>query len=152
SCPSNSSEAGITTRRMIMADGTGRGSLHAPRPKVRARQVPMNGMRGRAGPQNAGVNLRNGTPATAVVAVQAAPVREALSAVLGTLDGIEVVAEAATDEQALELARQTRPQLAVIDQELSGCAGCWLMGELQRERLVEAIVAVGLRGNGLPAH
>src|SRR5205085_12073375 len=90
-------------------------------------------------------------PTTVLVAVQSPSVREGLVAMLGALDGFKVVAEAATDDQALELARRERPRLALVDQELSGCAGCWLIGELQRERVVEVIVAIGLRANGLPS-
>jgi DNA-binding NarL/FixJ family response regulator len=84
-----------------------------------------------------------------LVAVQSPQVREGLVAMLGALDAFEVVAEASNDEQAIELARQMRPQLALIDQELSGHGGWWTINALQRERLADVIVALGRRGEGL---
>jgi DNA-binding NarL/FixJ family response regulator len=101
--------------------------------------------------QNSGVNADADGPISVLVAVQCAPVREALVAMLGALDGFVVVAEAETDEQALQAARSTRPRLALIDQELSGCAGCWLMGELKREHLVDVVVGIGLRADAAPS-
>jgi DNA-binding NarL/FixJ family response regulator len=70
---------------------------------------------------------------------------------LGALDGFQVVGEAATDEQAIELARKLRPQLALIDQELSGYGGWWAIHALQNEQLADVIVALGRRGDGLLA-
>jgi len=115
--------------------------------------VPANGLRWANRIQNFGVKAADDPPAPTrvLVAVQSAPVREALVAMLGALDGFVVVAEAETDEQALEAARRERPRLALIDQELSGCAGCWLMGELKRERLVDVMVGIGLRADASPS-
>ena len=73
--------------------------------------------------------------------------REALVAVLGTLDGFRVVAEADSDEAALEAARSQRPRLALIEPELSGCAGWWTMKRMQAEQLVGVVVALGRKGN-----
>jgi DNA-binding NarL/FixJ family response regulator len=88
---------------------------------------------------------------TVLVAVQSPRVREALVAMLGALDGFQVVAEAETGEQALELARAYRPRLALVDQELSGYGGWWTIHTLQTERLAKVIVALGRRGDGLTA-
>ena len=82
-----------------------------------------------------------------LVAVQSAPVREALVAMLGALDGFSVVGEAATDEQALDLARRLHPHLALIELELSGCCGWWLIHAIQHERLARVLVALGSRSD-----
>jgi DNA-binding NarL/FixJ family response regulator len=82
-----------------------------------------------------------------LVAVQSAAVREALVAMLGANDGLEIVGEAATDEQGLELARELRPHLALIEQEISGCCGWWLIRSIHHERLAQVVVALGLRGD-----
>ena len=91
----------------------------------------------------------NGAPSTVtvLVAVDTPHVREALVAMLGALDGFQVVAEASSDDQALEMARQVRPHLAVVDQELSGCNGCWAIQVIQHERLANVIVAIGRRAS-----
>ncbi|HYW89700.1 MAG TPA: response regulator [Chloroflexota bacterium] len=102
-----------------------------------------------ARPEPYPVEGRAGTPTTVLVAVQSPQVREGLVAMLGALDAFEVVAEACSDEQAIELARQMRPQLALIDQELSGHGGWWTINALQREQLADVIVALGRRGEGL---
>jgi len=88
---------------------------------------------------------------TVLVAVESARVREALVAMLGALEGFRVVAEAATGDQALELARSARPQLAVVDQELSGDSGPWAIHCMQREQLARVIVAIGRNADGVQA-
>lgn len=96
----------------------------------------------------AGVSPKNAFPTIRVlVAVQSAQVREALVAMFGAREGFEVVAEAATDEQGLDLARDVRPHLAVIEQEISDCCGWWLIQSVRRERLAQVVVALGLRGD-----
>ncbi|HEX8966360.1 MAG TPA: hypothetical protein VF937_00675 [Chloroflexota bacterium] len=85
---------------------------------------------------------------TVLVAVESANVREALVAMLGTLDGFRVVAEADTDDAALDAARRQRPHLALIEPELSGCGGWWAIQQMQSEHLAEVVVALGRRANG----
>jgi two-component system, NarL family, response regulator DesR len=85
---------------------------------------------------------------TVLVAVESALLREALVAALGALDGFRVVAEAANDDQALELARKARPQLALIDQELSGDSGPWAIHCMRSEQLASVIVAIGRGADG----
>jgi DNA-binding NarL/FixJ family response regulator len=51
---------------------------------------------------------------------------------LGALDGFRVVAEADTDETALDAARAQRPHLALIEPELSGCGGWWVIQQTQK--------------------
>lgn len=70
---------------------------------------------------------------------------------LSARDGFRVVGEAADDDQALALARQVRPHLAIVDLELSGCGGWWLIQSLQRERLARVVVALGHRGDDVAA-
>jgi DNA-binding NarL/FixJ family response regulator len=101
------------------------------------------------------VNGHNGhehrtSPTTVLVAVRSPQVREALVALIGSLDGFCVVGETGNDEHALELARSHRPRLAVVDQELPGCDAGWTIQMLQHEGLAEAIVAIGRRADGGP--
>ena len=70
---------------------------------------------------------------------------------LGAVDGFQVVGEASTGEQALELARRFRPHLALVDQELAGLGGWWTINALQTERLAQVVVALGWRGDGVLA-
>jgi DNA-binding NarL/FixJ family response regulator len=86
-----------------------------------------------------------------LVAVQSDGVREALVAMLGALPGFSVVAEAANDEQALDLARRLRPHLALIEVQLSGCCGWWLIQAIQREGLARVLVALGVRADDYAA-
>jgi DNA-binding NarL/FixJ family response regulator len=88
---------------------------------------------------------------TVLVAVDSDQVREALAAILGALDGFQVVAEAANDQAALEAARTHRPHLALVDTELSGCGGWWAIQEMQAERLVQVVVALGRRADAVLA-
>jgi two-component system invasion response regulator UvrY len=88
---------------------------------------------------------------TVLVAVQSAEVREGLVAMLGAVEGFHVVGEAATGEQAVELARTCRPHLALIDQELPGMGGWWTIRVLHGERLTRVIVALGRRADGVLA-
>lgn len=70
---------------------------------------------------------------------------------IGALDGFHVVAEAASDELALDAARSARPQLALIEPELSGCGGWWVIQQIQAERLACVVVALGRRADGILA-
>jgi DNA-binding NarL/FixJ family response regulator len=70
---------------------------------------------------------------------------------LGAREGFQVVGEAATCEEALELARTHHPYLALIDQELSGLGGCWTIRAVQSEQLAQVIVALGRRADGVLA-
>jgi DNA-binding NarL/FixJ family response regulator len=88
---------------------------------------------------------------TVLVAVESAQVREALVAMLGALDGFAVIAEAASGDQALELARLARPRLVLIDQELSGHCGPWAIQCMRREQVADVIVAIGRGADGIQA-
>ena len=84
---------------------------------------------------------------TVLVAVESAQVREGLVAMLGALDGFRVVAEADTDEAALEAARKQRPHLALVEPELSDCGGWWVIQQMRAEHLVGVVVALGRRAD-----
>jgi DNA-binding NarL/FixJ family response regulator len=94
------------------------------------------------------VASQTSTETTVLVAVESAHMREALVAILGALDGFHVVAEAASGDQALELARHVRPRLALVEQELSGHCGPWTIQCMRREGLVQVIVALGRGADG----
>ncbi len=84
---------------------------------------------------------------TVLVAVRAPKVREAVVAMIGALEGFTVVAEAGSGQQAILAARTHRPALAVVDQDLGGCGGAWTVQTLREERIVPAIVAIGMRAD-----
>jgi DNA-binding NarL/FixJ family response regulator len=88
---------------------------------------------------------------TVLVAVESAQVREALAAMLGALDGFRVVAEADTDQTAIEAARTQRPHLALVEPELSGCGGWWVIQQIRAEHLASVVVALGRRADGILA-
>jgi two-component system response regulator DesR len=126
-----------------------------------AGRVRRNGLRAVARAQNAMVKLGNGavhsttrlttdetSKTTILVAVESANVREALVAMLGTLDRFRVVAEVDTADAAVEAARSHRPDLALIEPELSGCGGWWAIKQIQSEQLAGVVVALGRRADG----
>jgi DNA-binding NarL/FixJ family response regulator len=88
---------------------------------------------------------------TVLVAVASAQVREALVAMLGAVDGFQVVADVGTDEAALEAARRYRPALALIESELAGCGGWWAIQQIGAQRLAGAVVALGRRADSAVA-
>ena len=104
-------------------------------------------------PQNGTLDHGSNLPAhgqaatTVLVAVQSAQVREGLVAMLGALDGFRVVAEADTAEAALEAARNQRPDLALVEPELSDCGGWWVIQQIRAEHLASVVVALGRRAD-----
>jgi len=82
-----------------------------------------------------------------LVAVESPQVREALVAMLGAIDGFRVVAEADSDEAALDAARRQRPRLALIEPELSDCGGWWVIQQIRADQLACVVVALGRRAN-----
>ena len=115
-----------------------------------------NGLNVRRSAQNSRVKSRTGIdgeqrPMTVLVAVASPRVREALVAMLGALDGFQVVADVATEEAALDAARTHRPGLALIEPELSGCGGWWAIQQIQAQQLAGAVVALGRRADSAGA-
>jgi DNA-binding NarL/FixJ family response regulator len=86
--------------------------------------------------------------ATVLVAVRSSQVREALAALIGSFVGFQVVGEAASDEQALSMARGDRPRLAVVDEALPGSQFGSTIAALHEQGLAESIVAIGARADG----
>jgi DNA-binding NarL/FixJ family response regulator len=82
-----------------------------------------------------------------LVAMQSAHVREALVAMLGAVDGFRIVAETDNDELAVEAARRQRPDLALVEPELSNCRGWWAIQQIQAEQSAGVIVALGRRAD-----
>jgi len=89
----------------------------------------------------------NVTATTVLVAVESAQVREGLVAMLGAVDGFRVVAEADSDERAVEAARAHRPFLALVELELAGCGGFWAIRQIESEGLASVVVALGRRAD-----
>jgi DNA-binding NarL/FixJ family response regulator len=85
---------------------------------------------------------------TVLVAVESAQVREALVAMLGALDRFRVVAEVDNADAAVDSARSQRPNLALVEAELSGCGGWWAIKQIGTERLADVVVALGRRAEG----
>ena len=83
-----------------------------------------------------------------LVAVGSPQVREALAALIGALEGFRVVGEAASEEQAVALARADRPQVAVVDEDLPGSDLGSTIQMLHDQALVDGIVAIGARADG----
>lgn len=90
---------------------------------------------------------QEGAETTVLVAVGSARVREALVAMLGATDGFRIVAEADNDDAALEAARRQRPRLVLIEPELSGCGGWWVIQQIRAEKLACVVVALGRQAN-----
>jgi two-component system response regulator DesR len=111
--------------------------------------VRPNGLQLPSHSENAKVHSVNGSlrSTTVLVAIESAQLREALAAMLGALDGYRVVAEADSDEAAIEAARSKRPDLALIDSELSGCGGWWAIRQIRAEHLAGVVVALGRRAD-----
>ncbi|MER7498991.1 response regulator transcription factor [Nonomuraea pusilla] len=60
-------------------------------------------------------------------------VRGALAALLDLEDDLTVVAEAATSDEAVRLARERRPDVAVLDLEMPPADGLWSAEEIRAE-------------------
>ncbi len=115
--------------------------------------MPLHGLLLRVCDENPDVNrAHEGAETTVLIAVESARVREALVAMLGAIDGFRVVAEAESDDAALEAARRLRPRLMLIEPELSDCGGWWVIQQIRAEQLACVVVALGRRPNESLAH
>jgi DNA-binding NarL/FixJ family response regulator len=94
------------------------------------------------------LDAREAPETTVLVAVASAKVREALVAMLGAIDGFQVVCEADTADAAIEAARRQRPRLALIEPEMSDCGGWWVIQQIRAEKLACVVVALGRRADG----
>ncbi|NYF59560.1 response regulator transcription factor [Micromonospora purpureochromogenes] len=77
-------------------------------------------------------------------------IRQALAALLGLEDDLEVVAQAADGRSALDAARAHRPDVAVVDLEMPAPGGIALAAELGRA--LPSCAVVILTGHGRPGH
>ncbi|MFC8619132.1 DNA-binding response regulator [Micromonospora purpureochromogenes] len=77
-------------------------------------------------------------------------IRQALAALLGLEDDLEVVAQAADGRAALDAARAHRPDVAVVDLEMPAPGGIELAAELGRA--LPSCAVVILTGHGRPGH
>ena len=68
-----------------------------------------------------------------LIAEDQAMVRGALKALLAMEDDIEIVGEADRADRVVDLAKQTRPDVALLDIEMPGGDGISAAGELRRE-------------------
>jgi two-component system, NarL family, response regulator DesR len=77
-------------------------------------------------------------------------VRSALAALLAMEDDLEVVAQAASGDEALALARARRPQVAVLDLQMPSLDGIAVAERLRRE--VPGCASVIAASHGRPGH
>jgi two-component system response regulator DesR len=77
-----------------------------------------------------------------MIAEDQAMVRQALVALLGLEPDIEVVAEAATGDEAVAMARKHLPDVAVLDIEMPGRSGIEVARQLQADGFPGAVVIV----------
>lgn len=70
------------------------------------------------------------TPLKVVLIEDSLDVRDTLGAVLGKLAGVEVVGGAEDERSALELLRQRRPDLAIVDLKLRAGSGLGVLRAL----------------------
>ena len=80
-----------------------------------------------------------------LIADDTAAIRESLSALVGRLDGIEIVGLADTGTKALELIRSLKPDVATLDIRMPGLNGIKVLENICQEQLpVSVIVMTGL--------
>jgi two-component system, NarL family, response regulator DesR len=77
-----------------------------------------------------------------VIAEDQTMVRQALVALLELEPDIEVVAEAATGDEAVAMARKHQPDVAVLDIEMPGLTGIEVAGQLRRDGFAGKVVIV----------
>ena len=77
-------------------------------------------------------------------------IRSALAALLGLEDDLQVVAQAATGDQALALARVHRPDVAVLDLQMPGLDGIAVAAALRAE--LPECASVIVTSHGRPGH
>lgn len=92
--------------------------------------------------------MSRGRPITVLVAVESSAVREGLVAIIEDLEGFLVGGQADSAETAVALARELRPRLAIIDEDLPDCCGSDVIQTLTTHHLADTVLAIGLRGDG----
>ena len=79
---------------------------------------------------------------TAVVADDEQPARDELCYLLGQIDGVEVVGQAADGLEAVEAIAKLDPDLAFLDIQMPGLGGLEVVRQLQGSRMTAAVVFV----------
>lgn len=77
---------------------------------------------------------------------------DGLVALLGDLDGVEVAGHAATGERAVELARETRPDVVLMDLHLPGMSGVEATRVIVAELPGVAVLALTMLGDDATIH
>ncbi len=77
-------------------------------------------------------------------------IREALVSLLGLEDDLEVVAQAASGDEALAVARKHAPDVAVLDLQMPGLSGTEVAAALAAE--LPGCACVIVTSHGLPGH
>ena len=77
-------------------------------------------------------------------------IREALVSLLGLEDDLEVVAQAASGDEALAVARKHAPDVAVLDLQMPGLSGTEVAAALASE--LPGCACVIVTSHGLPGH
>jgi DNA-binding NarL/FixJ family response regulator len=83
-------------------------------------------------------------PIRVLIADDHAVVREGIRTVLGDADDIQVVAEAATGDEALAILEETSPDVAVLDISMPGRTGIEVAGEIQRLGLATRVLILSM--------
>lgn len=82
------------------------------------------------------------SPLTAVVADDEQPARDELCYLLGRLDGVEVVGQAANGPEAVEAIVRLEPDLAFLDVQMPGLTGLEVVRNVQSAGVAAAVVFV----------
>jgi DNA-binding NarL/FixJ family response regulator len=82
------------------------------------------------------------TPLTIVLADDHALVRAGMHALLSELEGVEVVAEAGDGQEALQLIREKKPDIALVDIAMPGLNGLEVAMRLSKEKRRTRVIIV----------
>jgi len=90
----------------------------------------------------------NGLPRVRLVVVDDHPTfRIGMAALLAEIDGFEVVGEAATQEQAVQVVLDARPDVVIMDLDLGGGSGVEATREILRQAPGTGILVVTMSGD-----
>ena len=81
-------------------------------------------------------------PLTALVADDEQPARDELCYLLGQMEGVEVIAQAANGPEALEAMARLEPDVAFLDIQMPGLTGMEVVRQLNESGVSAAVVFV----------
>ncbi len=87
------------------------------------------------------------TPVRVLLADDHALVRAGIRALLGGLEGVTVVAEAANGSEVLELARKHRPDVVLLDISMPGLGGLEASAQLKQQLPEVRVVMLSMHAN-----